>query len=370
MFAYLASGLTIIAPDEVAIVRRFGHPIDGDLRPGWYWRYPWPIEETTRVSQQVRTVNIGFRESTAVQSGALTWSSAHRKERDSKEAMMITGDGNLADLLVSVHFKVTKPRVYLFDVSNADEILRASTESELRSMVAGRSFLDLLTAQRGKFQQEVLERVKARCDSSYRDGLGIEIDSISIIDLHPPSEVVASYYHVAQKMEERDQRINEAEERVTKKQKDADAEVVKILVQARAAGTEKIQEAERDRSRFLAHYRPRVNLSAVAEIEISLNAAQQLYAGKGMEDVAAAYHVERGVKLAQLPELVDFRLYWDAVSRSLSGRRMLLIDSDKVLGRRNLMLFDPEQFRIPIPMMMPQDRAPRSPFRPELKEEP
>jgi Cu+-exporting ATPase len=364
LLAYLASGLTIVAPDEVAVVRRFGNPVDDDLKPGWYWRYPWPIEETTRVSQQVRTVNIGFREAASVQAGALTWSSAHRKERDPNEAMMITGDGNLADLLVSVHFKVTQPRVYLFGVNNADEILRASTESELRAMVAGRSFLDLLTAQRGKFQQDVLERVKARCESSFRNGLGIEIDAISIIDLHPPKEVVASYYDVAQKMERRDQLINEAEERVTKKRSDAEAEIVKILAQARAAKAEKIQEAERDRSQFLAHHRPRVDLSTEAEIELAMQAAQRLFAGEAMNDVATTYHVERGAKLAQLPAMVDFRVYWDAVTRSLSGRKLLLIDSDKISGRRNLMLFDPEQFRIPFPMLLPQDRAPRSVFQP------
>jgi regulator of protease activity HflC (stomatin/prohibitin superfamily) len=367
--AYFASGLTIVAPDEVAIVRRFGNPIDGDLSPGWYWRYPWPIEETTRVSQQARTVNIGFREATNVQAGALTWSSAHRKDRDQKEAMMITGDGNLADLLVSVRYKITQPRVYLFGVSDADEILRAAAESELRAMVAGRSFLDLLTAQRGKFQRDILERVKERCHSSYPTGLGIEIDDIAIIDLHPPSEVVDSYYEVAKAMEQRDQRINIAKEQAINKHEKAASEIVRILSSARASKTEKVQEAERDRARFLAHHRPRVELSSDDETALAMRAAQQLFAGQKLDEIATTYHVERGTRLAQLPALVEFRLYWDAAARSLSGRKMLLIDSDKVVGRRNLMLFDPEQFRIPIPMLLPQERAPRNAFPPETKSE-
>ena len=107
----MLSGLTIIAPDEVGVVRRFGQPVE-DLPPGWYWRYPPPIEDTVRVSQQIRTVSIGFRESVEKnkQTGALTWSSVHRKEtRIPDEALMITGDGNLVDLLVTVRFKVTQP---------------------------------------------------------------------------------------------------------------------------------------------------------------------------------------------------------------------------------------------------------------------
>src|SRR5262249_17995372 len=130
---YLGSGLTIIAPDEVGVVRRFGAPVE-DLLPGWYWRVPWPIEDTLRVSQQVRTVSIGFRESLEKdkKTGALTWTSAHRKDlRKPEEAMMMTGDGNLVDLLVTVRYRVTDAHEFLFQVSNVEELLRAATESEL-----------------------------------------------------------------------------------------------------------------------------------------------------------------------------------------------------------------------------------------------
>jgi hypothetical protein len=49
----------------------------------------------------------------------------------------------------------------------------------------------------------------------------------------------------------------------------------------------------------------------------------------------------------------------------LSGRPLVLIDADKVKGQRNLMLFDPEVFRVPLPILMPQDRPPRAPFEPK-----
>ena len=55
--------------------------------------------------------------------------------------------------------------------------------------------------------------------------------------------------------------------------------------------------------------------------------------------------------------LVDFRLYWDNLARALSGRELLLIDADQVRGQRNLMLFDPDQLRIPVPMWLPPGRG-------------
>src|SRR5262249_43065103 len=39
---YALSGLTLVRADEMAVVRRFGRPVE-DLEPGLYWRWPWPI---------------------------------------------------------------------------------------------------------------------------------------------------------------------------------------------------------------------------------------------------------------------------------------------------------------------------------------
>lgn len=323
--AYGLSGLTIIAPDEVGVVRRFGQPVD-DLDAGWYLRCPWPIEETTRVSLAVRTVSIGFRErgDKAKQPGALTWTSAHRREtRIPEEAMMITGDGNLADLLVTVRFRVVDARAYLFHVASAEDYLRGAAESELRAMVAGRAFLGLLTHERGQFQKDVLRRVEARCSALPSPGLGIALDGVSIIDLHPPSEVVDAYYEVAKAMEERDRKINDAERDATQMRKTAEADVVRILARAYGAKAEKIQEAQKDRERFEAQYRP----------------------------------------YREQPELVKFRLYWDAVGKGLAGRDVMLIDSDKAVGKRNLMLFDPDFFRMPVPILVPRDPEIRGPLR-------
>jgi Cu+-exporting ATPase len=317
---YAASGLTIIAPDEVGVVRRFGRPV-ADLDPGWHWRLPWPMEDTLRVSQRIRAVHIGFREKVDfVSDGALTWSSAHRKEtRIPNEAMMLTGEGDLVDLFVTVRFKVTKPHIYLFQVNNVEEIIRATTESELRAMVAGRKFSELLTYKRQAFSDEVGKRVKDRCESLSSDGLGIAIDGISIIDLHPPSEVVKEYYKVAQAMERRDKRINDAIRDANSKVKANEAVVNKLLANARAEREEKLLEANKVRHRFDGFYQPaRANR-----------------------------------------DLVEMQHYWDTALKALTGRELILIDADKVKTQRNLMLFDPEVFRVPPPMIQQRFLPPK-----------
>jgi hypothetical protein len=55
--------------------------------------------------------------------------------------------------------------------------------------------------------------------------------------------------------------------------------------------------------------------------------------------------------------LMDFRAYWDALSAALANREKIIIDADKVPGRRNLWLVPLGPFGFPMSGMMP---APRS----------
>src|SRR5262249_29418759 len=147
----LFSGFTQVKPDEVAVVRRFGRPLAGDLGQGLYWRWPWPVEQIDRVQpDRVQTLEIGFRSApnAAADTGPRTWATAHQGDglrRISDESVMMTGDGNLVELQATVQFRIADPRVFLFEVSDAPGILRAAAETVLREAVAGQTFSDLLT---------------------------------------------------------------------------------------------------------------------------------------------------------------------------------------------------------------------------------
>ena len=104
-------------------MRRFGRPLRDDLKPGLHWRWPWPVEEVTRVQpEQVHTVEVGFR-TAAEAEPAVAWTGPARTRGDSSavpdEAVMITGDGNLVELQASVRYRIAQPRVYLFEVARA-----------------------------------------------------------------------------------------------------------------------------------------------------------------------------------------------------------------------------------------------------------
>jgi Cu+-exporting ATPase len=360
---YALSGLTLIRPDEQGVVRRFGRPIE-DVGPGLYWRWPWPIEDTLRVSQRLQAVEIGFRTLTGKRSdaGPQTWSSAHAAEsRRSEEAVMITGDGNLVELQAVIYYKITQPRVYLLGVRDPHEMVRATAESVLRELVVGRPFLNLLTVDRAPFQKQVLSRLEKRCRGYGPDGLGITFDSLSLKDLHPPAEVVEAYREVTRAMESRDRAINLADAARTKKIRSAEAEQLSIIRSAAAARTERIKQAEADRATFLTHSAARKKLSFNQEFSLYLDGVDRVLKGATPAEVNAELQGRRAALIAMQTTLTDFRLFWEALGRALSGRDLVLIDADKVPGRRHLLLLDPEQFRVPVPVLIPPDRSERKP---------
>jgi len=361
---YALTGLAVVAPDELAVVRRFGQPIE-DLGPGWHLRWPWPIEEVARVSQRVRTVEIGFRATpdSGQGLGQLTWNSQHRENRVGEEALMITGDGNLVDIQAAIRYKVVQPRLFLFGVSGPDELLRATGESVMRATVAGKPFHDLLTLYRGRFQEEVLVRLRKRLQDY--GGLGIEVEGISLLDLHPPAEVVGAYYEVAKAMEGRAQKINEAEEQAIQKIKKTEADSRKIQAQARSAYTEKTKQAEGELARFLARSRGRGDLDFVQEFNLTLAATDEVLRGRPVAKVEEEQRQHHDQLQQMQGALTDLRIYWDILGNALVGRDLVLIDADHINGQRNLFLFDAEQLRAPV--LLPTDRNPttRTPFRSE-----
>ncbi len=359
--AYAVSGLTIVRPDETAVVRRFGRPVV-TLEPGWSLRYPWPVEDAVRVSDRIQTIEIGFRENlNDLATASWTWTSAHRKDnRRQDESMMITGDGNLVEIQAVLRYKIVDPRVFLFEVAGADEILRASAEAALRGLVAGKPFQELLTVEREAFQSEVVARLKKTCAGYGDHGLGVEIEGLSLLDLHPPTEVVEAYYNVAKSMENRDKTINEAEDRATAKRKAAQAQGEKIAVRAKASATEKTTAAAAATLRFQQRSEARRSLSQQQEMDLLLDGIELLLRGPSAE-VAEKQLAERRRKLiADQIALSDFRTFWDVIGQTLSGRSLILVDSDNVRGQRNLFLIDPELFR---PSYMLPSRVP--PTRPE-----
>jgi regulator of protease activity HflC (stomatin/prohibitin superfamily) len=205
---------------------------------------------------------------------------------------------------------------------------------------------------------DVVGRIDQRCRSYGPSGLGIHLDGLALRDLHPPQEVVFAYHAVTRAMETRDRDINQAEAGAVRAEREAQANAVQMVRQAEAARNKQIRDAEAERTVFLARLHTRSHLDLAQEWRLLEPTLAALAEGQ-LEEVAwADYDRRRRKSLAAQAALTDFRLYWDRLGQALSGREKLLIDAEKVNGKRNLLLFDPDMFRMPLPLMSAPARAP------------
>jgi Cu+-exporting ATPase len=372
---YALSGLTQVGPDEVAVVQRFGRPV-ADLGPGTTWRWPWPIEEVVRIKpDRVRLVEVGFRTipgNTPVAPG-YSWESLHKGGgivRIPDEAVMITGDGNLLEVQATVRYRVRRDevRTYLFEVRDPDEVVRAAAEAVLRGMIAGRVFANLLTIERGSFQDEARRLLARRCAKYGPQGLGIELEGVSLHDLHPPAEVVPDYYAVTTAIEYRDKIIHEAQQKGTELVEEARREATKTIHNAQALLAEKVYQAQGYRDAFLAKSRGRKTLSPMQEYRLLREALALTLTGTPPAEVQKEYQRRRQEAIALQAQLTDFRLFWETVGQALAGRDLVLIDADRVPGRRHLLLLEPDLLR-PLTVVVPsRGMADRSELQPKGQE--
>jgi hypothetical protein len=171
---------------------------------------------------------------------------------------------------------------------------------------------------------------------------------------------VAAYHDVTRAMERRDQRVNEAAAARMRDERAQEARTLQTIRQAEAAREEKVRLAEAARDAFLARRRERSRLGLGEEWQLFSAAWQAVSAGQKPEDAARDYRRRREEAQSRRAALTDFRLYWETLADALGKRDKVLIDADKVPGRRNLWLVPLEPFGMFLPAAMPGER-PRPP---------
>jgi Cu+-exporting ATPase len=358
LLAWASTAVAIVEAGEIGIAQRFGRATS-DLNPGLHVRWPWPVERITRIRpDEVRSVEIGFRSlpedrraRRAAQrtSGSNTWASGHSDgvARLSDEAVMITGDGDLVEILATIRYHVSEPRRFIFGVIDANGIIRSAGEAVLRELVAGRRFQEMLTTRRADLERDALERLRSQIDSLTDGGLGVALDGFTLHDLHPPPEVVNSYHAVAKAIQERDRVVNDAEADALRVKRRAEEEANSVLRRAEAEAHARREAAAADRDAFLAWHAVRDKLAPDEEAMIAAERARRVKAGESLAAVEKELTLLRERTLAERRFLIEQRLTLQAVVDVLKSRDKIMVDAPDVPGRRHLFLVDPDLLRLP-----------------------
>ncbi len=244
LVALVAAAGTIyqIEPEEVGVILRFGK-YARTTDPGLHVKLPF-IEEMTRVPvQRQLKQEFGFR---TVQAGVRT-EFATQERRFEDEAVMLTGDLNVAVVEWIVQYRVADPYLYLFKVRNLDETFRAMNEAVMRETVGDRTVTEVVTVGRQDIESAVTARLQALTDQ-YQ--MGITIDQVVLQDVNPPDPVRPSWDEVSQAQQQRDRLINEAEAEYNAVIPRARGEAEQTILQAEGYALDRVNRAEGEASRF------------------------------------------------------------------------------------------------------------------------
>lgn len=214
-----------VEPDEVGLVTRFGRYV-GTSNPGPHAKIPFGIERVQKVPvQRQLKQEFGFRTASAE-----IQSSFHKDEKTDAEAVMLTGDLNVATVAWIVQYKISDPYKYLFKLRDVEETFRLMTEASMRTVVGDHSVTELLTVGRESIAARAKQLLSNLC-KLYDNGISVQ--QLILQDVDPPEPVRPSFNAVNQAIQERERAIN-----------DAWAEYNQEIPRARGLAEQKIQAAE------------------------------------------------------------------------------------------------------------------------------
>ena len=243
------SSIFTVEAEEVGVVLTFGR-YSHDAPPGLQFKWPRPIQTVIKVPvrRQLKQ-EFGFR---TLEGGVR---SRFSQADFDDEALMLTGDLNVAEVSWITQFRITDPYQMLFKVRNVEDTLRDMNEAVMRSVIGDRSVNEVLTVGRQEIATKVEAQLQALCDQ-YETG--IRIDQVVLQDVTPPDEVKPSFNEVNQAQQERERMINEALQEFNRVVPRASGEAEQKIQEAEGYATDRVNRAKGDASLFesiLAAYR-------------------------------------------------------------------------------------------------------------------
>ena len=194
---WLFTGVYMVGPDEVGVVRTFGE-YTRVAQSGLNYHFPYPIEQVnTPAVTEVKRIEIGFR----------TLNNGQYRTVE-KESLMLTGDENIVDAEMIVQYKIKDPVAYLFNIVEPELTVRQAAEASLRSVVGRNKIDETLTTGKFQIQEGTKTQLQLILDK-YESG--IHVVAVQLQDVSPPKEVIGAFKDVASAKEDKNRMINQAE---------------------------------------------------------------------------------------------------------------------------------------------------------------
>jgi len=245
----VTSSYYTVQPEERAVVKRFG-AVNKVADPGLHFKIPFGIDRVQLVAtERVLKQEFGFR----------TASIGERTEYSGQdfpdESLMLSGDLNIIDVEWVVQYRISDPMLFLYSMRDPTGTLRDITESVMRRAVGNRLGSEVLTTARVEISNFVRDETQ-KALNTYQ--AGIQIVTVELQDVVPPSAVQPAFNEVNEARQERERMINEATKQQNQEIPRARGNANRVISQAEGYATERVNQALGETARFrsiLTEYR-------------------------------------------------------------------------------------------------------------------
>ncbi|MEO8406807.1 MAG: FtsH protease activity modulator HflK [Oxalobacteraceae bacterium] len=260
LFLWLVSGFFIVQEGQTGVVMTFGKY--SSMTPaGFNWRWPAPIQthEIVNVSQ-VRTVEIGYRSSV--------------KNKQPKEALMLTDDENIIDIQFAVQYKLKNAADWIFNNRDHEELIRQVAETSMREIVGKNQMDFVLYEGREKVAFDVAQLMQNIVD---RYKSGAQITNVTMQGVQPPEQVQASFDDAVKAGQDLVRQKNEGQAYANDVIPKARGAVSRLMEEAEAYRSRVEANALGDASRFNQIYAEYQKAPAVTRDRIYIDTMQQIF---------------------------------------------------------------------------------------------
>ena len=236
---YLTTGLAVLQPDEVGVVRRLGAVLREPWEPGLHWGLPWGLDRLDRLKvNQARTIAVGASGS---REAPLS------RSPDAASDDLLTGDLNLVMAEALIQYRIRDPSAYLFRTWDAEAMLRALSEWAMIRALARRGIDELLTTGRSEVADSLRTTIQSLSDE---ERLGVSIVAVRLGRVAPPAAVAPAFTDADRARSDRRQAITRAQEYRDRSQSEARGQAREIADAAAGQSERLVQPARGEAERF------------------------------------------------------------------------------------------------------------------------
>ncbi len=232
----------VVDQREEAVVLRFGR-VNSINAPGLHFKLPFGIDKNYNVATQlVFKREFGFR---SVSPGVNTVFST---EDFSSESVMLTGDKNIVDVEWIIQYRIVDPVAWLFHLDNQEKTISDISRSVMNLLVGDRTILGVMGTDRPAIQSKAQEIMNRRFKEF---GLGINVTTVAMQDILPPSGAVRNAFEDVNKAEQDKERfINEGNASYNQAIPEAEGKAKRLVQEAKGYAVARVNKANGDVARF------------------------------------------------------------------------------------------------------------------------